>query len=342
MGKAAFAVVLVALVATSAAVAATPGKAAGKPAAAGVQPAQPLPGQWAELNKLYYLGEDKRIAFALKSASFTCERLYFGDEIQAPTAKEKMLVLEFSLQNAGKEEWTVNWATVHFTAVDSSDNNREGVDDIGQAKNKEKLSMSLKPAQKVDCYTCIMLPNDCQAPKLMVRPQDEGPVLRYDLHGKVKGLEAPYADSKDETGATALAEVPAEKGKAYPGTALDFSYDDLAFASGTYGDTEPEEGYGWAIFSATVTNRAKDEWTLNWATLTPTLYGKSGVISFSNGVFADAEGTGGFGTSLEPGKSASVQYCFQVKRGATLKSFALQEGDEGRKYVWGLGGVKAE
>lgn len=339
MRKAAFVSVLV--LAATWAVAAT-GKPAPKPTGSAVKPAQPLPGQWAELGKLYYLGKDNRLAFALKSASFTCERLYFGPDIQAPTAQEKMLVLEFSLQNAGQDEWTVNWATAHFTAVDSSDDNREGTDYVGQAKNREKLDMRLKPAQKVDCYTCIMLPNDCQVPKLIVSPQDDGPVLRYDLRGRVKGLEAPYADGKDKTGATALGEVPAEKGKAYPGTLLDFGFDDVTFASGTYGDTEPEEGYVWAILSATVTNRAKEDWTLNWATLTPALYGKSGTISFSDGVFADADGTGGFETSLEPGKSASVQYCFQVKRGAALKSFALQEGEEGRKYAWDLGGVKAE
>jgi hypothetical protein len=338
MKRTAFAVVLLMVVAASAAVAA----AKPKPAASAVKPAQPLPGQWAELNKLYYLGEDKLLAFALKSASFTCERLYFGDTIVAPTANEKMLVLEFSLQNAGKEEWTVNWATARFTAVDSSDNNREGTDNIGQAKNKGKLDLRLKPAQKVDCYTCIMLPNDCQAPKLIVRPSDDGPVLRYDLHGKVKGLAAPYLDTKDETGATALSEIPAEKGKPYQGTLLDFSFDGVTYASGTYAETEPNEGYGWAILSATVTNRAKEKWTLNWATLTPTLYGKSGTIDFGNGVFADADGAGGFSTTLDPGKPASVQYCFQVKRGATLKSFALQEGDEGRRYVWDLGGVKAE
>jgi hypothetical protein len=340
----AFVLSLLAVVVVSAAVGAPPKKPPKKPAASAVGPAQPMPGQWAELGKLYYLDSDKHIAFSLKAASFACGRLYFGADVVAPSANEKMLVLEFTFQNAGKEEWTVNWATAGFTAVDSSDQNREGTGYVGQSRNKEKLDMRLKPAQKADCYTCLMLPNDCQAPKLMVIPYGEEKALRYDLHGKVKGLEAPYADPADKTGATGLSEIPAEKGKAYPGRLFDFGFDGISFAGGTYAGSEPNEGYGWAICAATITNRGKEKWTLNWATLTPTLSGRSGTIEFSGGTFADADGNGGFDTSLEPGKTASVQYCFPVKRGATLQSFALQEGEEegGRRYVWDLGGVRAE
>ena len=69
---------------------------------------------------------------------------------------------------------------------------------------------------------------------------------------------------------------------------------------------------------------------------------KSRTIEFGNGVFADSEGTGSFTTELNAGQSMKVQYCFQVKNGAELKSFTLREGDEGRKFTWDLGGVKAE
>jgi len=312
------------------------------PVSSGIQPAMPMPGQWADLNKPYYMGEDKYIVFTLKSCAFSCDRLYFGDEIVTAGGQEKLLILKFSLQNPKKEEWTVNWATVHFTAVDSQDNNREGTDYVGQDINKQGLDMRLKPAQKVECYTCIRLPNDCLAPKLIVKPNGNGPVLRYDLHGKVKGLEPPFMDPVDTTGATALADVPAEKGKLYPGVNFDFTFDGIKFAGGTYADSEADEGYGWAVVSATIKNQAKDTININWATITPKLKGKSGWISFSDGVFASAEGTGGFDTSMEPGDTIGVQYCFHVRSGAELNTFTLQESDGGRTYVWDLGGVKAE
>lgn len=307
-----------------------------------IQPAMPMPGQWAELNKPYYLGQDKQIVFTLKSCAFSCDRLYIGDEIIAANGNQKLLILKFSLQNPKKDEMSVNWATVRFTAVDSQDNNREGTDYVGQDINKQRLDMRLKPAQKVECYTCIRLPNNCSAPKLIVRPYDDGPVLRYDLHGKVKGLDAPFADPNDTTGATALADVPAEKGKLYPGINFDFTFDGISFVGGTYGDTEADDGYGWAVVSATMKNMAKGKQSINWATLIPKLKGKSGYLDFNSGVFASAEDQGGFETEMDPGDTVEVRYAYPVKNGAELRSFGLQESDEGRRYTWDLGAVKAE
>lgn len=96
------------------------------------------------------------------------------------------------------------------------------------------------------------------------------------------------------------------------------------------------------VLAATIKNQAKDALSVNWATITPKLKGKSGWISFSDGVFASAEGAGSFDTSIEPGDTIGVQYCFHVKSGAELNSFTLQEGDGGRTYVWDLGALKAE
>ncbi|MHB0999851.1 MAG: DUF4352 domain-containing protein [Armatimonadota bacterium] len=314
-------------------------KPAAKPSTS-FQPAKPMPGQWAEMNKPYYLGEGiELLVFTLKSAEFTASRVYFSDTIVNPGKSEKMLVLHFSIQNPTKSEYIINWATCRFTAVDSSDNNRESVGHIGQDKNKEKLDMSLKPAQKVDCYTCIKLPGDCLAPKLIVRPSEDLAVLRYDLHGKVKALEPMFADPNDKTGATAVSDVKANKGQLCPGMMFDFTYDNIKFVSGPYADREPEEGYGWAVIEATIKNQSKDQQFINWATITPSLKGKSGTIDFST--FASAEGTGSFDTTLDPGESVGVQYCFQVRNNAELRTFMLEEGEDARRYVWDLGAVIA-
>jgi hypothetical protein len=293
------------------------------------------------MGKPFYLGNDNTVVFVLESAEFTCGRVYYSNDILAPMSNEKMLLLKFSLQNPGKTAITTNWATCSFTSVDSSDTNREGSGNIGLQKNNEKLDMNLNPAQKVECYTTMMLPNDTQAPKLIVKPNGEGLVLRYDLHGKVKGLVAPYADPKDTTGATSLVEITAEKDKLYSGLQFDFTYNGIAFKSGKYAGSESDEGYGWVVLSATIKNRAKDKQLVNWATITPSLRGRSGSISWSNGVFANADGEGGFDTYLDPEQSAEVQYCFSVKNGAELKQFVLQETENGRRYAWDLGSVKA-
>lgn len=315
-------------------------KPAAKPSTA-IKPAKPMPGQWAVLGKPYYLGTGGyTIVFTLKSVEFSGSRLYFGHTVVSPNKNEKLLVIHYSLQNPQKSEYSVNWATCRFTAVDSSDNNRESNVDVGQENNKENLGVNLKPAQKVDCYTYIKLPNDTQAPKLIVTPpEDNAMVLRYDLHGKVKAIEPMFADPKDETGATALSEVPAEKGKFYPGYNFDFTFNGITFLSGPYAEREPDEGYGWAILEATIKNQSKERQSINWATLTPTLKGKSGTINMS--LFSSLEGTENFMTDLDPGESVGVQYCFQVKNNAELRSFGLEEGEDARRFVWDLGAVKA-
>ncbi|MCX6376694.1 MAG: hypothetical protein NTU88_11790, partial [Armatimonadetes bacterium] len=98
----------------------------------------------------------------------------------------------------------------------------------------------------------------------------------------------------------------------------------------------------WAVVAATIKNMAKEKQSINWATLTPKLKGKSGSLDFTNGVFASAEDQGGFSTDMEPGDTIGVKYAFPVRKGAELTTFSLQESDEGRRYVWDLGAVKAE
>lgn len=314
-------------------------KVAAKPLPPKFQAAKPLPGQWIDMGKPFYLGNDSTVVFTLESAEFTCDRVYYSSDILAPMADEKMLLLKFSIQNPGKEVITANWATCSFTTVDSSDTNREGAGMIGLQNNSEKLDIRLNPAQKVECYTTMMLPKDTQAPKLIVKPYGEGLVLRYDLHGKVKDLAAPYADPKDATGATALSEVSAEKEKLYPGLQFDFSYTGIAFKSGTYAGRESSEGYGWVVFSGVIKNRAKDATTVNWATITPLLRTRTGNLTL--GEFANIDGDSGFDTNLDPEQSIEVQYCFEVKNGAELKQLVLQETENGRRYAWDLGAVKA-
>ncbi|MHB1457471.1 MAG: hypothetical protein ACYC0V_11220 [Armatimonadota bacterium] len=314
-------------------------KVAAKPQPPKFQAAKPLPGQWIDMGKPFYLGNDSTVVFTLQSAEFTCDRVYYSSDILAPMADEKMLLLKFSLQNPGKEVITANWATCSFTTVDSSDTNREGAGMIGLQKNSEKLDIQLNPAQKVECFSTMMLPKDAQAPKLIVKPNGEGLVLRYDLHGKVKGLVAPYADPKDTTGATALSEVTAEKEKLYTGLQFDFSYTGLAFKSGKYAGREPSEEYGWAVFSGVIKNKTKNAAMINWATITPLLRTRGGNLTL--GEFANIDGDGGFDTNLDPEQSMEVQYCFEVKNGATLKQLVLQEGENGRRYAYDLGEAKA-
>ena len=126
--------------------------------------------------------------------------------------------------------------------VDATNANREYSQNIGQEADSLALgTMSLKPAQKVDLYTYIVVAAGGEIPKLIVKRGD-GPVLRYDLRGKVKALPAPFADPSDSTGSTALKEVPAQMAAYAPTGVFDVKVESATYTDATYADHEPEEG----------------------------------------------------------------------------------------------------
>ncbi|MBM3496793.1 MAG: DUF4352 domain-containing protein, partial [Armatimonadetes bacterium] len=89
----------------------------------------------------------------------------------------------------------------------------------------EDLAMTLKPGQKVDAFTMITLPAKGDIEKLIVQSGDDR-VLRYALKGKVKPLDAAYADPEDKTGCTARVEFAGKIGAAFPLPLTEPSYQD--------------------------------------------------------------------------------------------------------------------
>ena len=78
-----------------------------------------------------------------------------------------------------------------------------------------EVSLLLKPGQKIDVYTRIVLAADVSLPKLIVDDANNK-VWRYDLKGQVTPLAAPFADPAVKDGSAALDEVPGKAGVFYP------------------------------------------------------------------------------------------------------------------------------
>jgi len=170
-------------------------------------------GENAGLNETFTL--DNNINFTLKSLEYSPGPFCVGDDTTVPSGpNKKYLVLHFTLHNPMPNEATANWATVFFTVVDDKDVNNEGNQYIGVETDKSKLSTNLKPGQKVECYSAVLLPNEAIPAKIIVRGNEpEKGVLRYYKEKfKISPMQAPYADPKDPTGATALDVIPAQIG----------------------------------------------------------------------------------------------------------------------------------
>jgi len=199
-----------------------------------------LPGEWCDFGKAYTLGKADAMNVTLKSAEYTVGHVRLGGRFLWPNEGEKLLVIHYTLHNPLPREQHVSGATIAWTAVDakSQNNNQEylgvGVDD--QAHNQ--LDQALKPAQKIEAFAIIRVAGEGAVPKLMAASgADAGaPVARYDLHGKVKPLPAPYADPSDQTGATVAKVIPGVFGTFYTTGNFDTKVEKADFATPPFAD----------------------------------------------------------------------------------------------------------
>lgn len=332
--------------------AALPAMAAKKPAAKKPAPKRrpvkgttQFKGDQAQLGQMYTLGKEEPINIAVNSVRYSAERIRIGENCYVPKANEKLLVIDFMLQNPNKTETLARFDTVHFFAVDSKDVNRENPQQIGVPETQEDLNMNLKPGQKRTAYAYIVVPADASIPKLVVKSPDDL-VLRYDLHGKIKGLQAPYADPKDTTGATALAEVPSalntpmQLGGGDEGSVCDLVVQKVAYANGALGEFEPDEGKRLLVLTARVTNPMPQKLLYRFDSLNPVVVTTDDErIEVTHEMLA-LSGNRSIEHNLEKGTGAGFRMFFQVPKDAKVKTLLVREQEEDRVYAIDISDVK--
>jgi len=319
-----------------------------KPAAVKAPPKTPhvvlgttqLSGENAQLGTVYTLGKSSPMNITLRSAEYTVEAVRIGDQTYAPSAEEKLLVLHLTYHNPQKGEQFVRWDSFGFTIVDPKDQNHDGLKDLGTEKDSASYSMSMKPAQKTDVFGVMVVPAAGEMPKLIIKSSDEL-VLRYDLHGKVKGLPALYADPADKTGATALAKITATAGTYYPIGMFSFKLNKVEYSSETkMGDNDLDEGQKFLVVSFSLKNTSASQQFFRWDSLTNKLIDVDGVevARCSTDVF-QASKNNSFSNNIQPGQEMNFRYIYKVPNDTDLKTLAIAEGD-GRTFEFDISGTK--
>jgi hypothetical protein len=164
-----------------------------------------------------------------------------GNEFNTPKPSEKLLLLRCTIQNPQKQEAYLSNGQIKFTAVDSKGENHVRFYFFAREGDNKELSIYLKPGQKIDVVSPIIVPATGTIPKLIVEGgQANNPVVRYDLSKSIKGLPAPYADAKDPF--TAPSTVSVKVGQYYPDQEFDFKLESVAFSSEKLNDTAPADG----------------------------------------------------------------------------------------------------
>ena len=188
-----------------------------KPAAPVVQGTTQLAGGVATVGKTYtlFLGTTDAINYTIRKAEYSVGHFYKGGEDDIVPAGYKALILHLTIQNPQKQERGISGGSIRFTGVDSKNQSVSGDGPWFDEATHSEVSLLLKPGQKIDVYTRIVLAADVSLPKLIVDDANNK-VWRYDLKGQVTPLDAPFADPAVKDGSAALDEIPGKAGVFYP------------------------------------------------------------------------------------------------------------------------------
>lgn len=297
-----------------------------------------LPGENGEMGQVYIMRKANPLYFRLLSADYTTRQVRIGDSTYVPNANEKLLVLHFSIQNPQKTgELLARFDTLKFTAVDAMNVNHDFCGDWGDAETHNSLGISLKPSQKIEVYTVITVPAKGVVPKLMVQsPVDnDGGVLRYDLHGKVTSLPEPIADPADASGATALTTVPGKLNEAYPYANYSVTVEKFDFTTDKIQDEDPPDGGRYLLVTLLVKNESGGDAVLRFDTFAATLTSTDNENLDFGGDLLLASAYRKLDQQVKPGAETRIRMYFKVPKDVTPKTLALKE-NESRTYEFAV------
>ena len=295
-----------------------------------------------ELGKTYTLGKGFPLNFTLKSAEYLVSRATVGNNVYAPSAEEKLLVLHYTVQNPTKQEQGVSWNSFKFTAVDAKDTNQVFNNYIAREGTSENYAARLKPAQKIDLVAAWEVPAAGVIPKLIVERESGAPVLRYDLRGKVKPLPAPFADAADTSGATALREVPAVVGTYYPLKFFDMKLESVTFTTDPMDKKAPAEGKRYLVATLSIKNATgptANEVSYSYGTFKFTLKDADGEKEEFNEYLMKATRDERAEGKLKPGEEYKFRIYFQVPSDMAGQTLYAREGDS-RSYAFDISSFK--
>lgn len=231
-----------------------------------------MPGNSGKLGITYQLGNvGDELHFTLDSAEVALRCKTVEDNILA-MHPDKLLILNYTVQNPNKRELSFDYGSFKFTCVSPDDENRDSDSYAYHAERRTHFSVSLKPAQKVKAFVAFKVHGTGPITKLIVARGYNRPILRFDLKDKVKTMTSIFAPD----GMNVLQTVPAPFAKPFDFGAFDLNVETVEAAPGAVGQYQPAEGQ--TIFVATVsfTNMLNRPHRLGWGTFQPKLMDENG------------------------------------------------------------------
>jgi hypothetical protein len=168
-----------------------------------VQGAVQMPGDNGKVGTPYMLGKKgEELVFTLEKAEFA-SRLFHKQDGLFPDPGKRLLILTYAVQNPSSTGDRLFFnQSFSFTVVSPDDENFvcDGATANGMAaihpERRDRLSIQLKPAQKVRALVAIEMHPKGPVNKLIVQRGKGNPVLRYDLKEKVSPMSSCFAASE--------------------------------------------------------------------------------------------------------------------------------------------------
>ncbi|MEO7718854.1 MAG: hypothetical protein ABIY70_21860 [Capsulimonas sp.] len=287
-----------------------------------------LAGDFGKVGTTYTIGKSTPINFTLKSAEYSVVPFTVGLNTWQPRGDEKLLVLRYTVHNPMPREQSYSWSDIRFTAVDAKDINHEFIQAVVREGDTQPLSISLKPAQKLDVVTAIVVPAMGVVPKLIVLRESGAPVVRYALSGNVKPLPANVADASDASGATARKEVPAQRDIFYATGVFDTRLDEVAYVDGPLLGRAPGENNRYITTIFTIKNRSQGTQRYVWSDFLPDLRDADGEsASYTQALLKATRDESTYG-ELAPGEEARIRFFFPLPKSVAGKTLKLSEGKQ--------------
>lgn len=274
-----------------------------------------LPGDNGKLATTYQLGpKASALHFNLESAQFTTN-YPAPDDVYVAGPKQRLLVLNFSAQNPLAMEQRLGASSFAFTVVSPEDENFEFRGWLLHATKKTHLDQILKPAQKVKCTVVIPIYAEGPVTKLMVQ-RGTGPVLRYDLTGKVGKLKSVFSPDGIDL---------VDKGPSLsPGSSADMgpfnvTFDGVSTTSEQILGQGPNAGEHYLCVDVKFTNVMLRPSSIGFQYFTPLLLDTNGEKISWNSELVSRSNIARISQEIAPGESLGARYYFRIPPGRTPK-----------------------
>lgn len=306
-----------------------------------------LDGEHGRFGETYTIGKRNPWNITVNSAEYSVGHLRVNDRIYTPNADQKMLVIHYTVHNPQKNDANMRYDFLPWTGIDAKNTNWEYIRALGAKGSEESVGMMMKPAQKMDVYTAIMVPAIGPIPKVMVRGGGEDLVLRYYpneiVNGKnispVTGLSAPFADPSDPTGMTALSKVKGTVGEYYPLEDFDIKLDKYSFTNAKIDNKTPKNGNKYFVLNLTVKNAQPKPYKLRFDWFVPKLTDGDGMSVKWNSNMLGGSRDVRVDTDMEPGQEIGIRYYFEVPSDLAVKSFSICQR-KSRTYEYDVSDAK--